>query len=152
MADPPAPWGGGGNGAGALQVFGQEGGLFAEEHANAVNVRLGRGLQHRDGGLGGGHLGVGVGHVQFPHKPGFIALVGDAGGFLLGRQVLFGDGDLVLQTPEGQVVRAHFPHQGDQHVPAVLHGSGHIRGGRLDVAAGAPEDVELPGGVEACLE
>ena len=78
--------------------------------------------------------------------------LGDTGGVDLGGEVLFGDDDLVLQTPEAQVFRAHFPHQGDQHVPAVLHRGLQIGVGGLDVAAGAAEDVELPCGVQTRLE
>ena len=103
-------------------------------------------------GCGGGHLGVGIGHIQAAHKAGLKALVGDVRSFLLGLQVLLGDGDLLLEAPEVEVIGAHLAHQGDEDVPAVFHRGLEVGGGGLEVAPGAPENIQLPGGIQTDLK
>jgi hypothetical protein len=78
--------------------------------------------------------------------------MGNGRGLFLGFQVLPGNENLLLETPEIEVVEAHLPHQGHQHVPAILHRGLKIRGGGLHRAPGAPEKVQFPGRIQTHLE
>jgi hypothetical protein len=109
------------DGGGGGQLPGQKRRFLAEEHPEGVDGVLGRGLQPGNQGLGGGHLGIGVGHIQAADKTGLKAFMGNGRGLFLGFQVLAGDENLLLETPEIEIIEAHLPHQGHQHVPAILH-------------------------------
>jgi hypothetical protein len=65
------------------------------------------------------------------------------------RQVVLGDVDLPLELAHVDVVQRDLRHERDEHVAPVLDGEAELRVGRLDLAADAAEDVELPGRVEA---
>ena len=83
----------------------------------------------------GGNLGVGVGHIQSVGKAGLIAFAGDLGGMLLSLKVLAGDSQLLLQSPQVEVIVADLGHQADQHIAAILHGGLQIGLGGLDIRA-----------------
>ena len=84
--------------------------------------------------------------------PASKRLPDDRRGFLLGLQVLAGHGKLLLKAAEAEIIVAHVAHQGDQDVAAVLHGGLEIGPGGLDVAPGAAENIQFPGGIQAHLE
>ena len=81
-----------------------------------------------------------------------MPLLDDIGGMLLGLQVFAGNGDLLLKTPQVEIVAAHVAHQGDQDVAAVLHGGLEIGPGGLDVPPDAPENIHFPGGIQTRLK
>ena len=139
------------DGAGRGQLLLQRRRLQAEQHAQAVDGLLRGGLQQRDLGRRGGHLRLGVGHVQPAHEPGVEPLLRELGRVLLRLQVAAGDGSALLEGAQVDVVHGHLGGQRDQHVLARLDRRLHVRIGGLDAAAGAAEDVQLPRRVEAGL-
>ena len=103
-------------------------------------------------GFGGGYLGPGVGHIQAAHKAGVMPLLDDIGIVLLRLQVFTGNVDLLLKSPQIDIVAPHVSHQGYQDVAAVLHRGLEIGPGGLDVPPGAPENIHFPGGIQTHLK
>ncbi len=62
--------------------------IHAQQDTQAVNRLPGRGLQQRDLGRRGCHLGVGVGDVQTAGESALKPLAGQGGAMLLGGQIL----------------------------------------------------------------
>ena len=60
--------------------------------------------------------------------------------------------DLLLKTPQVDIVVPHVAHQGYQDVPAVLHRGLEVGGGGLQVASRAPENIQFPGGIQTDLK
>ena len=141
----------GGIGAFPDQIFLQRGGFPPQKHPQVINGRPGRGLENRYRGRGGGDLGLGVGHIQPAHKAGVMALLGDCGGTLLRLQVGTGNDELLLRTPQVEIVGAHVSHQGYQDVAAILHRGLEISPGGLDAAPRATENIHFPVGIETRL-
>ncbi len=63
-----------------------------------------------------------------------------------------GNGDLLLETSEVEIIGAHLGREGHQHVAAVFHAGLDIGIRGFDVAPHAPKDVELPSSVQAGLK
>ncbi len=143
---------GGGNGEGPGQGFFQGAGVLAQQHAQAVDGSPGGGLQDRDLGGGAVYLGVSVGHIQTADKAGLETLVGDPGGFFLGLQILPGNGQLLLEAPEAEVVVADVAHQGDQDIPAVFNRGLEVGAGGFKVAPGPAKNIQFPGSVQTYLK
>ena len=70
----------------------------------------------------------------------------------LGIEVFAGDGQLLLIAPQAEVGGSHLGRQRDQHGPPAFLGCPQVCLGRLDAAAYAAENIELPGRVKPCLE
>ena len=85
------------------------------------------------------------------HKAGVMPLLDDFGIVLLRLQVFAGNVDLLLKSPQVDIVAPHVAHQGDQDVAAVFHRGLEIGGGGLEVAPRAPENIHFPGGIETRL-
>ena len=85
------------------------------------------------------HLGFGVGHIQPAHKAGVMPLLDDLGIALLRLEVLPGNVDLLLKSPQVDIVAPHVSHQGYEDVPAVFHCGPEVGGGGLEVAPRPPK-------------
>ena len=92
--------------AGRRQLRQQGPRLAAEQEAEAVDGLLGGLLQLGDLGGRGRHLGLGVGDVQAADEAALEPLAGQVGAVLLGLEVPLGDGDLLLEAAQVDVVEA----------------------------------------------
>ena len=124
----------------------------AQQHPQVIDGRPGRGLEKRYRGFGGGYLGLGVGHIQAPHKAGVMPLLDDVGIVLLCLKVFTGNVDLLLKTPQVDIVGPHVAHHDHQDVAAVLHRGLEIGPGGLKVPSRAPENIQFPGGIQTGLK
>ncbi len=67
---------------------------------------------------------------------------------LLGRQVLAGNGEPLLEGAQGQIVAGHLGAETHQQVAAAFHAAVKIRACRLDSAPHPAEEVHLPAGIK----
>ncbi len=106
--------------------------LAAEQDAQTVDGLLGGLLQGRDLGGGGRDLGLGVGYVQAADEAALESLAGQVGAVLLGLEVPLGDGDLLLEAAQVDVVESDLGGQRHQDIQAGVYGGFEVRGGGLD--------------------
>ena len=127
-------------------------GILPQQDLQTVDGRPDRRLQQRYLGGSGIHLGVSIGHIQAADKTGFETLMSNFGGFLLGLQILPGNGQLLLKAPEIEIVVADITQQGYQDIPTVFNGGLEVGRGSFNIAAGAPKDIQFPGSIQSYLK
>ena len=81
-----------------------------------------------------------------------MPLLDDVGIVLLRLKVFTGNVDLLLESPQIDIVAPHVSHQDDQDVPAVLHRGPEIGPGGLKVPPRAPENIQFPGSIQTGLK
>ena len=124
-------------------------GIAAEQHGDAV-------LGGHEGDLQVGNAGPGLfaGGPRLldfagPRQARLVAPFGDLHRLVLARQMVAGDRDAALVGAQLHVVPGELGDQGDAGVVDAGCAGGEVGVGCLDAAPGAPEQIDLPGSVEA---
>src|SRR5262245_20025775 len=117
-----------------------------------MNGRLDRGLDRWNARERGLELCACSRRVELRAAPGIEPCLRDRQRLPLVVRVALGDGELILQSPKHEVVARDLGGDGDLRIAHPLDCRTLVGARRLDVAANATEEVELPRCVETGVD